>query len=102
MAVSTSKKGKRATAAIIFGWIYDRKTGLKYGGLVCEYNGPLSEKAAAKQLKASLNELYKNGYADNYELKETVLNSNSFIPNKKYGTALVSLCFTNYEVPIAV
>ena len=39
MAVSNAEKGKRATVGIIFGWLFDKKTGEKYGGLVCEYNG---------------------------------------------------------------
>ena len=100
MATSTAEKGKRATAAIIFGWLYDKKTGKKYGGLVCEYNGPLTEKDASAQLKESLNELYTNGYSDDYDMKDITLNSESMVPVKKYGTVLVSLCFTNYLIPI--
>src|SRR3989338_6402732 len=39
MATADSKKGKRATAGIIFGWLYNKITGEKYGGIVCEYHG---------------------------------------------------------------
>lgn len=100
MATATAETGKRATAAIIFGWMYDRKTRQKYGGLVCEYSGPLMEEEASKLLRAGLNELYTNGYDKDYEMREIVLNFQSIVPKKKYGTALVALCFTNYVVPV--
>lgn len=100
MTVSNCKKGERATAGIIFGWLHNKKTNEKYGGLVCEYNGSLTEDEAEKQLNASLNELYSNGFSEDYELKDTKLISKSFISEKKFGTVLVALCFTNYLVPI--
>ena len=99
MAVSNAERGKRATVGIIFGWLFDKKTGEKYGGLVCEYNGDLAETKARNQLKDSLNELYYNGFSRKYDLKATTLISKSFIPKKKFGTALVALCFTNYIFP---
>lgn len=105
MANATAEKGKRATAGIIFGWLFGKKTGEKYGGLVCEYNGELTEQEAGELLKKNLNELYttgygSTGYSDRFDLKEGKLITTSIIPQKKYGTALVALCFLNYEVPI--
>jgi len=100
MACANAAKGVRATAAIIFGWLYDKKTGEKYGGLVCEYNGHDKEEDAIESLRMSLQELYQNGYSDQFELKDIELNSRSFIPDKKFGTALVALCFVNYAYPI--
>jgi len=100
MAVSNAPKGKRATAGIIYGWLFDKRTKEKYGGLVCEYNGPLSEDEAREQLKQSLNELYENGYSDDYEMKDLTLISDSFTPKKKFGTVIVSLCFTSYLFPV--
>ena len=100
MAVSNSKKGERATAGIIYGQLYNRKTNEKYGGLVCEYNGGLTEEIAGKQLNDSLNELYFNGFSKDYELKDIKLILKSLIPKKEFGTVLVALCFTNYLVPI--
>ena len=82
MACSNSTKGVRATAGIIYGWLYDKVTGEKAGGLVCEYSDHGTEEEAEKTLRASLNELYAA------DIKE------------KYGTALVSLCFVNHEVPV--
>ena len=100
MAVSNSEKGKQATVGIIFGWLYDKKTNEKYGGLVCEYNGDLSEEDANRQLNESIKELYFNGFSAEYELKDIKAVMNSFIPKKKFGTAIVALCFTNYLVPL--
>ncbi|MGV8171908.1 MAG: pyruvoyl-dependent arginine decarboxylase [Candidatus Woesearchaeota archaeon] len=100
MAVAHSTKGKPATAGIIYGWLYDRKTGEKYGGLVCEHNGNFSKKEVEKLLHLSLNELYTNGFDDKYELKNIRMTTESFTPKKKYGTALVAVCFKNYLVPI--
>ncbi len=100
MAVSTAPEGTRATAGIIWGWLTEYATGRRHGGLVCEYNGPLTEKEARAQLKESLHELYYNGYRENYMLNEPEYISRSFVPRKKYGTALVSLNFINYQIPV--
>ena len=98
-AVSNSISGQRATAGIIFAWLYD-KFGKKYGGLVCEYNGHDEISTAGRELKASLNELYTNGYNDKYELKDQKLITRSFTPHKKHGTAIVAICFLNYLYPV--
>jgi arginine decarboxylase len=99
-AVSSTTKGKRATAAIIYGWLYDRKTKKKYGGLVCEYNGNFTEEKAEKSLRASLQELYTNGFEEQFTLQNITIHKKSCVPKKKFGTALVAVCFVNYEVPI--
>ena len=99
-AVANTTKGKRATAGIIYGWLYDKKTGQRYGGLVCEYNGNLTEEQVGKSLRMSLDELYFNGFSEQYELREINLTTKSMVPKKKYGTALVAICFVNYEVPV--
>ena len=100
MAVATSSAGQRATAGIIFGWLYEKETGRKYGGLVCEYNGNETEADAENLLRASLRELYTNGFTEKYDLQEIRFISKSFVPQKKFGTALVALCFVRYQVPL--
>jgi len=100
MAVADAKKGERATAGIIYGWLFNKQTGDKYGGLVCEYHGPLTEDEVTSQLRQSLEELYTNGYSEDYEMKDINLITDSMIPKKKFGTALVSLCFTSYLFPV--
>ena len=98
-AVANSEKGQRATAGIIFAWLFDKITGERYGGLVCEYNGHDEVQVAEELLRASLNELYTNGYDDKFDLKDHTLNTRTFIPTKKHGTALVAVCFLNYVYP---
>lgn len=100
MAVSTAEKGERATAGIIWGWLYDRQLDRRHGGLVCEYNGSLPREDAEEQLQASLNELYDNGYTEDYRLEDVTYHMDSFVPVKKFGTSVVSLCFLNHYVPI--
>ncbi len=100
MAAANSKKGKRATAGLIFGWLYNKQTNEKYGGLVCEYHGEKTEQEAAESLKSSLNELYTNGYSEDFELKDIKITTKSFIPWKKYGTAIAAICFTDYLYPV--
>jgi arginine decarboxylase len=100
MATANAKAGARATAGIIWGWLFDRNTGERHGGLVCEYNGSLPEEEAAGQLEESLQELYANGYREDFQLEGMRLHIRSFVPQKRFGTALVSLCFLNYLWPV--
>lgn len=100
MSVCTAEKGQRASAGIIYGWLYDKKTHEKYGGLVCEHYGNYELKELNYLLDASLNELYVNGFDDRFHLRNVEKITESFVPEKKYGTALVALCFTNYVYPI--
>ncbi|MCB9362253.1 arginine decarboxylase [Candidatus Woesearchaeota archaeon] len=100
MAVATAATGEVATAGIVFGWLYDRETQERFGGLVCEYNGNLTEEEARSQLGESLDELYENGFSERFEIRDAEYHMSSIIPKKKYGTALVSINFINYEVPV--
>lgn len=100
MAVAHGKKGQSATAGIIYGWLYDKKSKKKYGGLVCEHNGNYDEKEVEKRLRASLNELYVNGFSTQYDLKDITLLKKSIKITKKHGTALVAICFVNHEIPL--
>ncbi len=99
MAVAHAKKGERATAGIIYGWLYDKDTNKKYGGLVCEHDGDYTLEEIENKLRASLGELYENGFTQQYELKDITVLKESFVPQKKHGTALVAICFTSYVFP---
>ena len=100
MAVADAEKGQRATAGITYGWLNRRDNGARHGGLVCEYHGEKTAEQAGFELRASLDELYTNGYSDDFELGDIQLHMESFVPEKKYGTALISLCFVNYVCPV--
>jgi arginine decarboxylase len=99
-AVATSKKGKRATAGIMVGWLYNKKTKSKFGGLVCEYHGNKTIEGVKKELTSSLYEIYNNGFSEKYDIKDIDYNYKTIIPKKKYGTSIVAICFINYIVPI--
>lgn len=99
-AVADAEKGKRATAGIIFGWLYDKKTKEKYGGFVCEYHGGKTEEETKECLRQSMNELYCDWYKEQFDLRDTKIITKSITPKKAFGTALVAICFVNYEVPI--
>lgn len=100
MSVCNAEKGQQATAGIIYSWLYNRKDGTKYGGLVCEHEGNYDLHELERRLKASLEELYYNGFSEAYTLGESRILSESFIPRKAYGTAITALCFTSYYHPI--
>ena len=99
-AVANAPKGQRATAGIILGWLYNKKTDEKYGGLVCEYHGSFTEEETKQSLGLSLEELYVNGFKEDYELKDIKIMTASVIPKKNFGTALVAIGFTSYEIPV--
>jgi len=100
MATANAPAGERASAGIIWGWLQNKRTGERHGGLVCEYNGSLEEEEVERQLRASIEELYANGYAEDFDLENTRLIRRSFVPEKRFGTALVGLCFLNYLWPV--
>ncbi len=100
MSVCNAGKGELATAGIIYSWLYNRQNGSKYGGLVCEHEGSYDLRELERRLKSSLEELYQNGFANDYYLGDPTILSESFIPRKTYGTALTALCFTSYYHPI--
>ena len=100
MSVCNAGKGELATAGIIYSWLYDRRDGSRFGGLVCEHEGNYDLQELEQRLKGSLLELYHNGFEKEYSLGEPYMLSESFIPRKTYGTALTALCFTSYYHPV--
>jgi len=100
MAVAHGTKGQEISAGIIYGWLHDKKTKEKFGGLVCEHNGDYDENELEGRLRASLDELYVNGFSETYNLENITTLKESFKVTKRHGTALVAICFVNYEVPL--
>jgi arginine decarboxylase len=100
MAVANGNRGERVSAGIIYGWLTEKKTGQRYGGLVCEHNGNYTEEELERLLHSSINELYTNGFEERFSLGSLNVIKRSFVPLKTYGTALVALCFTSYFYPI--
>lgn len=101
LSVCTVTKGQRGTAGIIYAWLYEKNSkSHKYGGLVCEIYGDYNEVDIRKKLRLSLDELYFNGYSDNWILGEPNFIVQSVQPNKQFGTALAAICFVDHYVPI--
>jgi arginine decarboxylase len=101
LSVCTVNRGERATAGIVYGWLHDKSSkASRYGGLVCEIYGDYSEEEIQKKLVLSLDELYFNGYSDDWQLGKPNFIVESFIPNKQFGTALAAICFVDYFIPV--
>jgi arginine decarboxylase len=100
MAISNGGRGERVSAGIVYSWLTDRNNGQRYGGLVAEHNGSYTEEELERLLRSSINELYANGFEENFLLGELNIIKRSFVPLKTYGTVLVALCFTSYFYPI--
>ena len=67
---------------------------------MCEHNGNYEVEEIEKLLRLSLDELYYNGFSEDFRLEDISINIESFVPEKKYGTALVAICFTSYLYPV--
>lgn len=96
-AVAHARYGETATAGLIFGWLHDRDTDERYGGLVCEYSGSMVAERVPGHLREMLSELHRNGY-EHLTLKDSETMIETITPMKMFGTALVALCFIAYEI----
>jgi len=104
--VDTGSGAKRATAAIMYGWLYPKKGGPTVGGLVCEYSAHGTVEEARSNLTACLDDLYRNkdrngkSFAEDYELRDVTFIFETIEPTKRFATALVALAFVDYFVPV--
>jgi arginine decarboxylase len=98
MARIDVRKNHPGVAGIGFGFLRD-KSGKSMGGIVVERTVEGLTTDVEIQCRNSLMELYENGYSK-YELTGKRIITSAIVPNKEYGTALVSLCFVDYVVPV--
>ena len=99
-AISHARQGERACAGLILGWVFNKKSGERLGGLVAEYHGKAEEDEARKILQRSLKEMFESRFdPEEYILKDVKCVIRSIVPKKKFGSAVVALCFVTYEVP---
>lgn len=100
MSVAHGTKGDHIQAGIIYGWLYhyDEKINneKKIGGIVCEYSTN-EDKDIEPILRGLLQEIYDRSF-QGYILKDVSIIKKDLEVTKKYGTALVALCFTSYIV----
>lgn len=98
----------RATAAIIYGLLRpkNRPRAAHIGGLVCEYNGPLTVEEARQNLEGCLKGLHEQTdrkgvrFSDSYDLTGIRFISETATPTKRFGTALVVIGFADYIIPV--
>lgn len=102
MAVSSTESGERVTAGLIIGRIFDRSLGRVTGGLVAEHRSSRNEQDARENLSACMDEMFTSRYGNNknLELVDKQVIIRSFVPKKKFGTAIVAIVFVDYEVPV--
>ena len=104
--VDTGSGAKRATAAIMYGWLYPKKGVSTAGGLVCEYSANGTVEEARKNLTACLDGLYRNkdrngkSFAEDYDIRDVTFIFETIEPTKRFATALVALAFVDYFVPV--
>ena len=91
----------RATAGLVIGWIYDKETNKRYGGLVAEYSGSDEEDEATADLEKMMNRMARHRMEDrkNLELRDVKVTTASIVPKKKHGTAIVAIGFLTYVIP---
>jgi arginine decarboxylase len=99
MAAGHCRKGERITAGMAIAWLYEQNSGVKFGGLVCELSGNYPVEEIEEKLNESMQEIYHHGY-EAYKLGDLQLTTETFVPHKQYGTALVALCFNSYIFPV--
>ena len=99
MAAGHCRKGERITSGMAMAWLYEQDSGVKFGGLVCELSGNYPVEEIEEKLNESMQEIYQHGY-EVYNLVDLQVITETFVPHKQYGTALVALCFNSYIFPV--
>ena len=99
LAAGHCRKGERITAGMAIAWLYDKESGVKFGGLVCELSGNYPVEEIKEKLTESMQEIYQHGY-ESYRLEDLQVITETFVPHKQYGTALVALCFVSHLYPV--
>ncbi len=99
MAAGHCRKGERITAGMAIGWLYGQDSGEKAGGLVCELSGNYPVEEIEEKLNESIQEIHRHGY-EAYRLNDLQIITETYVPHKQYGTALVALCFNSYIYPV--
>lgn len=95
MSCIHGKKGEYISCGVIFGDLIDENDE-KIGSLVCEVSGNYDEKLELPNRLASvLEDLHKKTYKT-YRLENKKMITNSYVPEEKFGTCLVALCFTTF------
>lgn len=91
--------GDTITAGIGYAYLTEKKSGKRFGGIVVEnnlLNG--SEDALKDILINSINEIYYNGFSEDYNMETFNYIMKTKTVTKLYGTVLCAICFISYKV----
>ncbi|MEM5814528.1 MAG: pyruvoyl-dependent arginine decarboxylase [Candidatus Aenigmatarchaeota archaeon] len=102
MAQSDCRRGDRATAGLVIGWIYDKEKNKRFGGLVAEYTEHEEEPKAQETLRKMMERMGKERLKNrkNLELRDLEIETASIEPKKNWGTAIVAIGFLSYVIPM--
>lgn len=96
MACAHGYYGEHISAGIIYAWLYkDENFNEKVGGVVCELAGYFDIENLESRLRTIINDLYTRTFSE-YFIGEPEIMTESLTIDKRYGTALVAMCFLNY------
>lgn len=99
MAVSHGTQDEFVSAGIVYAWMYsDENFDEKVGGLVCEVSGRYRIEELEARLTRVITDLHDKTYSQ-YFLGELNFVTEGITIEKRYGTALASLCFMDFELP---
>jgi arginine decarboxylase len=102
MSTEFGEFGEYISAGIAYAWMYkDENFDKKFGGLVCEVHGKFAIDMLEERLYIVLNNLFEKTYKGQglFLGEPQVISQGGSVPNNvRYGCALVSICFVNYEI----
>jgi arginine decarboxylase len=93
MSCLHGEKGEFLNCGIVFGELFDNDE--KIGSIVCEITNKDKQVNIKDRLYNTIMDLHLNTYS-NYDIKNFKYIINEYVPDKKYGTCLVALCFYNF------
>jgi len=95
MSVCNGEESELLSAGIVYGWLHD-DNGVRIGGLACEVSGCYPQDELIYRLETVIKELHVNTYSE-YTLNDLRYITTYHVPQKRYGTALVALCFISFK-----
>ena len=99
MAVSHGYQDEFVSAGVVYAWMYkDENFDEKAGGLVCEVSGRYRIEELEARLIRVINDLHQKTYRRFY-LGDLNFVTEGITIEKRYGTALAALCFTDFIMP---
>lgn len=97
MACANGNYGEHISAGIIYAWLYkDENFDEKVGGIVCELAGYFNVEELEGRLYSVIEDMQKKTFGKYFMGEPTVI-TESLTIDKRFGTALVAMCFVNYK-----